>query len=84
LTWDEFLCGHPELDGPDVDSVLAGMEALTRRIETRARGHLLVCAECGGISNRGSGWRAFFSHENLGGEPRVLVFCPDCAKREFG
>jgi hypothetical protein len=40
----------------------------------------LVCAECGGKSEAGaSGWRAYLRDDD-----QAVVFCPACAKREFG
>ncbi len=45
----------------------------------------LVCVECGLRSETAPAWRAY-----LAGDPReaaddeVAIYCPDCAKREFG
>ncbi len=51
----------------------------------------LICAECGRESDqRAAGWRAILG-EGLEDDPdpdyhddAVEVFCPECAKREFG
>lgn len=51
----------------------------------QADGHL-QCAECKQVSDQGAyGWAAFLSEDLDGLEPtEVCVFCPDCAKRQFG
>jgi hypothetical protein len=42
----------------------------------------LECAECGRPSNLGAAdWRAMWTDDQ---PPAVVVFCPDCAEREFG
>ena len=41
----------------------------------------LCCVECGRTSDRGHRWRAVLI--TFGG-PEVGLYCPDCAKREFG
>ena len=38
----------------------------------------LVCLECGDESDRASGWRAYLADED-----ELLVYCGDCAAREF-
>lgn len=39
----------------------------------------LVCAECGTESNAGAlGWRAYLDDDET-----AVIFCPDCARREF-
>jgi hypothetical protein len=45
----------------------------------------LTCAECG-VESTGValGWRAYFHRDvETNDPPEVLVFCPDCDKREF-
>ena len=44
----------------------------------------LICAECGRVSDeKARGWRAYLAGDFH--EPdETLVFCPDCARREFG
>jgi hypothetical protein len=43
---------------------------------------VLVCAECGRESAAGAkGWRAYLTGDD---PPGVAIFCPSCAKREFG
>jgi hypothetical protein len=37
----------------------------------------LVCLECGGESDEGAGWRAYLDEDEL------LIYCSDCAAREF-
>jgi hypothetical protein len=42
---------------------------------------VLECAECGQASELGAlGWRAFWTDDE---PPAVVVFCPECAEREF-
>lgn len=38
----------------------------------------LECVECGASDERAKGWEAYLSPEGL------LVYCADCAQREFG
>lgn len=38
----------------------------------------LVCLECGDESDEAPRWRAYLDEED------VLVYCADCATREFG
>jgi DNA-directed RNA polymerase subunit RPC12/RpoP len=38
----------------------------------------LVCLECGAESGPARGWRAY-----LDAEATLLVYCPQCAAREF-
>ena len=41
---------------------------------------MLVCAECGRLSEIGApGWRGLRTDD----EPPAVVFCPECAEREF-
>jgi hypothetical protein len=40
---------------------------------------LLVCQECRREDDLGRGWKAYIADVY-----EVLVYCPDCAKREFG
>jgi hypothetical protein len=44
----------------------------------------LVCAECGREQRKDErGWRAYLTDDS--DEPiEAVVFCPDCAEREFG
>lgn len=39
----------------------------------------LSCAECGAIDDRGLGWRALLTIDD-----EVAIYCPDCAREEFG
>jgi hypothetical protein len=41
---------------------------------------VLECIECGSRDETAKGWRAYLEPEGEG----ILVFCPDCAFREFG
>lgn len=44
----------------------------------------LIRAECGEIAeNDAEGWRALFLRSLPEDQPEVVVFCPDCAEREF-
>jgi DNA-directed RNA polymerase subunit RPC12/RpoP len=48
---------------------------------------LFRCVECGAESNKlATGWRAYLAGEldENEQEGEVLMFCPDCARREFG
>jgi hypothetical protein len=52
----------------------------------RQAGTLLKCVECGAeIDRLGSGWRVYVADELDEGESEteVLMFCPECAEREF-
>lgn len=40
---------------------------------------VLECLECQAETEGGHGWKAY-----LGPDDQVLVYCPDCAEREFG
>jgi hypothetical protein len=49
-------------------------------------GTLLKCVECGAETDRlASGWRAYVADDLDEDEPeaKVLMFCPECAEREF-
>jgi hypothetical protein len=52
----------------------------------RQVGTALVCMECGaGTDAQAQGWRAYrVPAEDDEPEGEILVFCPRCAKREFG
>ena len=41
---------------------------------------VLECLECGARDDVAKGWRAYLEPD----ADNVLVFCPDCAEREFG
>jgi hypothetical protein len=44
----------------------------------------LICVECGRVSDgRAEGWRAFHAGD-LHEPDEVIVYCPECARREFG
>ena len=49
-----------------------------RRPEQEQRLAVLVCLECGDESDEARGWRAYVDEDD------VLVYCSDCADREFG
>lgn len=51
---------------------------MKRGSEEEQRVATLVCLECGDESDEAPGWRAYLDDEN------VLVYCEDCATREFG
>jgi len=43
------------------------------------------CDECGAeADHRARGWRAYRADGPEDEEPRILVYCPGCAEREFG
>jgi hypothetical protein len=49
-------------------------------------GTLLKCVECGAESDQlASGWQAYAANKLDEDEPEteVLMFCPECAEREF-
>jgi hypothetical protein len=52
----------------------------------RRAGTLLRCVECGAESVQlATGWRAYLAPEpNEEPEGELLMFCPECAEREFG
>jgi len=41
--------------------------------------HALECVECGVHDTRAKGWEAYLSPDS-----GLLVYCAECAKREFG
>jgi len=48
-------------------------------VANSADDHPLVCAECSRESPAGAeGWRGYLSVDD-----EVVMFCPECAKREF-
>ena len=52
---------------------------MQRRPEEEQRVASLVCLECGDESDEAAaGWRAYLDEDEL------LVYCSDCAAREFG
>ena len=51
---------------------------MQRRPEQEQRVAALVCLECGDESDEAVGWRAYIDEDEL------LVYCSDCADREFG
>jgi len=53
-----------------------------RHVKTLA--HLPFCAECGRpwLAASREHWKAYIA--DIERPPEVLVFCPDCAEREFG
>ena len=50
---------------------------MKRRSEEEQRVVTLTCLECGDESDEARGWRAYVDDEDL------LVYCGDCAAREF-
>jgi DNA-directed RNA polymerase subunit RPC12/RpoP len=51
----------------------------------REAGSVSRCAECGAESEElASGWRAYLAADFDEDEDKVLLFCPECARREFG
>ena len=51
---------------------------MQRRPEQEQRVAALECLECGDESDEAVGWRAYIDEDEL------LVYCSDCADREFG
>jgi hypothetical protein len=59
------------------------------RTHMRRAGGALLCLECGRESDGlGLGWRAYLAGgaaaESEDADDRLVVVCPDCARREFG
>jgi hypothetical protein len=51
----------------------------------RQQGSIIRCAECGAESDElAAGWRAYLAGDFDDEEDEVLLFCPECARREFG
>jgi hypothetical protein len=49
------------------------------------QGSIIQCAECGAESDGlAAGWRAYLAADFDEDEGEVVLFCPDCADREFG
>ena len=48
--------------------------------------HVLACAECPRVSTvTARGWKAYRTDDPERDEPpRLTLYCPDCARREFG
>lgn len=46
----------------------------------------LQCIECPKrLSNEHeAGWQAYLVSPDIEGDEEILVYCPDCARREFG
>jgi DNA-directed RNA polymerase subunit RPC12/RpoP len=43
------------------------------------------CAECGAeVDELAAGWGAYLADDLDDEEDEVLLFCPECARREFG
>jgi hypothetical protein len=53
------------------------MAPMQRRPEQEQHVASLVCLECGDESDEAAGWRAYRDEDEL------LVYCSDCAAREF-
>ena len=51
---------------------------MQRRPEQEQRVASLTCLECGDESDEAVGWRAYVD------ESELLIYCSDCAEREFG
>ena len=54
--------------------------------ERTAAEQFLICVECGRVSDDGRGWRAYLvaaGEDGFGDPETVVVYCPDCAEREF-
>ena len=70
----------------DDDDVCAGLEERTREVHRMLEQQTtrLTCAECGRESDEEArGWRAYLTGEE-GAVDGVEIFCPDCAREEFG
>ena len=52
--------------------------AVNSRTEQELSVATLVCLECGDESDQARGWRAYVDDED-----DLLVYCGDCAAREF-
>jgi hypothetical protein len=51
----------------------------------REAGSVIRCAEWGAESEElAAGWRAYLAGDFDEDEDEVLLFCPECARREFG
>jgi hypothetical protein len=49
------------------------------------QGSVIRCAECGTESDElAAGWRAYLAGDFDDEEDELLLFCPECARREFG
>lgn len=53
------------------------LAAVNSRPEQELSVATLVCLECGDESDEARGWRAYVDEDDL------LVYCRDCAAREF-
>ena len=62
-----------------------GLEAWVSASWLGQTGTLLRCVESGpGSDALARDWRAYLAPEDDEPEDELLVFCPDCAEREFG
>ena len=49
------------------------------------QGSVIRCADCADESEElAAGWRAYLAGDFNEDEDEVLLFCPECARREFG
>jgi hypothetical protein len=56
--------------------------AIVLSVPVEEQGRTLVCEECGATADeRAAGWRIYLTAED---PPEPLVYCPQCAEREFG
>ena len=67
----------------------AGAERRSRLLRspcvTPASGRSDRCVECGGeLDVAAAGWRAYLLEGDGVDEPEILLYCPDCAYKEFG
>lgn len=48
-------------------------------------GSVIRCVECGPESEElAAGWRGYLGGDFNDDEDEVLLYCPECARREFG
>jgi hypothetical protein len=61
-----------------------GVDARNRDLQLRQ--NVSTCAECGiPTGSQWTGWRAYRTDDLYSDEqPSLALFCPSCAKREFG
>lgn len=51
----------------------------------REAGSVIRCVECGAESEElAAGWRGYLAGDFNEDENEVLLYCPECARREFG
>lgn len=72
-------------DDPPCDRAATYFDEAELVLRMTRREEAIVCAECGIRSGeRARGWRALLAVEEAGDGDTIEVFCPACARREFG